>query len=807
MDKRNKRRIGIAVVVCSILGAIHILDVQTMSIGISFDRSGVNSLTNLLFSSSTKHITIIGSSGYIGARLLRDLQGKTNWRVIGYDRIFSGQASYEISTQNLRKFQVVIYLGGLTGRVMCQERPDAVKQENVDDIYNLAKRMLSSQLLIFASTSAIAEGSGSVLAAEDSLVRPHLLDSYTASMLLREITLRNLSFASNGVPKMIGLRFGTVVGLSDSQRIDLAHMALVCHAFLNGKVHVTHPETNRAFLCLEDLIRAVTVLIERSKNAKRFDIFHLQSFSTSISNVANTIASRTRVHIHVSDHPVNKDSLGFALNATKFRTMYNFTFEGKQDQVIERLVEDVPRMCLGRQSRRDNHSTSCVVCGSRVMHTVLDLNTQPLANDFRNRTEESEKCERFPLHLVRCPKCHHTQLSYFVERAYLFSHYLYQSGTSQSMKVYFEWLAKKIIGESDKTNGTVLELACNDGSQLNQFSKHGWKTIGVDPAGNLAEIARKQGHIVYTGFWGVDKFAHLPSPDTLDVIIAQNVVAHVENPVQFLNSCAAAMSVTTKLYIQTSQCEMYETGQFDTIYHEHISFFTAHSFKKIADIVGLKIVNFEITQIHGRSCLVTFQRMKISSTFFNTVFRNEDTPSLSMAIHKERNLGVTETWFYVKYQAQAQAMRQWIIHQLAVLDKQGHTIVAYGAAAKGMVLLHFLLASPDRTWNISYVIDDAPLKQNTFCPGTSIPVLPASILSKHDSTKPLTIIVFAWNFWEEISKRIRKETLEKGISKVFVILPFPHQQFVKLEPDTTLILTQNTYKPLAWPSVSSSTRR
>ncbi|CAF4364063.1 unnamed protein product, partial [Rotaria sordida] len=143
---------------------------------------------------------------------------------------------------------------------------------------------------------------------------------------------------------------------------------------------------------------------------------------------------------------------------------------------------------------------------------------------------------------------------------------------------------------------------------------------------------------------------------------------------------------------------MYKTGQFDTVYHEHISFFTAHSFKKIAETVGLRIVNFEITPIHGRSCLVTFQRVRMSGTFFDTVFQTQHVPSLSLAIQKECDLGVKETWFYVKYQAQALALRRWIVHQLATLHNQDHTIVAYGAAAKGMVLLHFLLESSDGLW-------------------------------------------------------------------------------------------------------------
>ena len=807
MGKRTFLLLFSAVVFWSIWEAMYGMSVLPMRITDSFKKLRLDTISISEFFSPKMSIAIIGSSGYIGSRLLHHLKKEKDWNAVGYDRIFSGQASYEISSSKLQKFHVVIYLGGLTGRVMCRERSNEVERENVADIYNLAKRMLSSQLLIFASTSAITEGSGAVAADEDYPASNNLLDLYALSLLRRENTLRNLSFTSNQVPQMIGLRFGTVVGLSESQRIDLAHMALICQAFLSGRIHVTHPESNRAFLCMEDLLRAIKILIIHSKSAKRFDLFHFQSFSGSNSNVANAVAARTKALIRILDHPVTEDSVGFSLNATKFQRTFNFTFKGSQDQVITRLIEDVPRMCLGRQSRLDNRSIPCMVCGSPVMHTILDLHTQPLANDFRNRTEESVRCERFPLRLVRCPICHHTQLSHVVDRVYLFSHYLYQSGTSQSLRTYFEWLADKIIDESGTKNGIVLELACNDGSQLNQFSKRGWKTVGIDAAKNLVEIARAHGHIVYTGFWGVDRFPLLPSPESVDVIIAQNVFAHVDNPVQFLNSCAAIMSVKTKLYIQTSQCEMYETGQFDTVYHEHLSFFTAHSFKKIADITGLKIINFEITPIHGRSCLVTFQRKTTSSGVLNTVFQREDAWSLSLSIQKERNLGITDAWFFHKYQAQAQTMRGWIVNQLATLHSQGHTIVAYGSAAEGMVLLHFLLESSDQSWNISYVVDDAPLKQNTFCPGTSIPVFPTSKLTKHNSNIPLTIVVFAWNFWEEISTKIRQLTVDKGVKTVFILLPFPTQLLSKLESKTNLILTKNILRPSPWPDMLSSGRR
>ena len=521
-----------------------------------------------------------------------------------YDRIFPGQASYEIPNKILHSFEVVIYLGGLTGRTMCEDRSAEVDQENVNDIYNLAKRMLPSQLLIFASTSAVGEGSGSTPIAENYPIQYHLLDSYAKSLALREETLRNLTVDAAISPKIIGLRFGTVVGLSSSQRIDLSPMALVCQAFLNGKLYVTHPESNRAFLCMEDLLRAVSTIIKHPKKVKQFDIFHLQSFSASISNLANTIASLTGAHVHTKDHLVNEDSYGFTLNSTKFCTTFNFSFKGNLNQIISQLMDHVPRMCVGRQSRLNNDSIPCVVCGSHTMYTVLDLHNQPLANDFQAHIEDSKSSKRFPLRLVRCPICFHTQLSYIVDRKYLFSHYLYQSATSNSLKAYFSWLAEKTIRESGIVNGTVLEIACNDGSQLSEFRKRGWKTVGIDPAKNLVNIARAAGHTVHIGFWGIDHFPSLSSLKSLDVIIAQNVLAHVENPLQFLRACATIMSEWTKLYIQTSQCEMYETGQFDTIYHEHISFFTAHSFKKLANIVGLTISRFEITPIHGNSCFV-----------------------------------------------------------------------------------------------------------------------------------------------------------------------------------------------------------
>ncbi|CAF1212132.1 unnamed protein product [Adineta ricciae] len=763
--------------------------------------------SNAKVSTMSPNIAIIGSSGFIGSRLLQHLQEKEKWNVVGYDRVLPQQVSHETLTKHLQKFEIVIYLAGLSDRSMDHERPNDIELENVKEVSNFAQRMSSSQLLIFASTAEIAEGYRLDDMHETSRVQTDLLDAYVASIYHREQVLQKLSAESMSMPRIIGLRLGTVVGLSRSQRIDHGHMKYICQAFLGGKLEIVHPKSHQSFLGMEDLLRAIAVIVQKRHISKRFDLFNLQSFSTSVAKMANSIALASGAYTQMLINSSGRINNGFSLNTTKFRSTYHFVFNDNQEQIISELIDDVPRLCAGRQSRIDRESVPCVVCGSREMHTVLDLRTQPLANDFRIKQNEALRCKRFPLRLVRCPVCQHAQLSYIVDRSYLFSHYLYQSGTSKSIETYFSWLAEKIIAESKKTNGTVLEIASNDGSQLTQFALRGWNTVGVDPAKNLAELARAKGHTVYVGFWGTDTFSSLPSPDSLDAIVAQNVLAHVSNPVQFLRACASAMGSKTKLYIQTSQCEMYETGQFDTVYHEHVSFFTAHSFKKIANLAGLHITNFEITPIHGRSCLVTFKRIKSSnSTFISTLHRNL-APPLLLALQKERNLGLIDTWFYVKYQAQAQFMRRWIVHQLTRLFSNGYKIIGYGAAAKGIVLLHSLLEGANHTWSFSYIIDDAPLKQNTYCPGTSIPVRPSSELMKHDSIGPLAIVVFAWNFWEEISNKIRLKVSEMGLTNVSVLLPFPQQQLIRIDSSTKTVVTQNTFRSIPWPFPFPSMRK
>lgn len=607
------------------------------------------------------------------------------------------------------------------------------------------------QTLIFASTSAIAEGTGSHPLKEDDPVQVDRLDSYARSMFHREQALYRLAQSrSRSAPRLIGLRFGTVVGTSPSQRLDLVHMALTRSAFLDGILRVTHPESYRAFLSLPDLVRALHRIILQADRVASFDVFHLQSFASSIASVAHAVAQVSGVFPRFQS--ASQSSPGFSLNTTKFTKTFAFTFEGSHSSVLADLVRDVPTMAFGRELVQPQpvESIPCVVCGSKNLLTVVDLGHQPLANDFFSSPNLASP--RFPLRLVRCRACHHAQLSHLVDRGRLFRDYKYQSGTSTTLVAHFQWLADKVGRDfaNHSPGGAVLELACNDGTQLDQFKARGWKTFGVDPAANLVALAQAKGHTVFTGFWGVDSFVGLPYP--VDAIVAQNVLAHVESPFQFLRACALAMGASTRLYLQTSQCEMFDSGQVDTVYHEHVSFFTAHSFQYLATRAGLVITDFERVPIHGSSCLVTLQ---LATTV------SEPSTALVQALQTEVDQGKTQDWFYLKYRAKVLAMRQWLHTQLTTLAAQGYDLVAYGAAAKGMVLLHYLRELPNRGYEFLYVVDDAPLKQGTYCPGTTIPVYPTSVLANHSTTKPLAMVVLAWNFLPEIEQKIRR-TLTQG---------------------------------------------
>lgn len=797
-------------------------------------------------------VAIIGAGGYVGSRLHDALAAhRCSWHVKGYDRDprlvgprlpLAKLAAADIPNAELATFDVVVYLGGLTGRVACvAHTTDEVAAENVHDPVALARRMSSRQLLVFASTSAIAEGSGYAPAAEDAPVRVELLDRYAASMHERERAMEALAAEPKTKAQLIGLRFGTVLGTSPGQRTDLGPMAMIKSAYTAGVVRVKHPETARAFLWLEDQVRAFAAVLESRHEAPRYAIYNLASFNTGVGGLAAAIAHRTGARIETAEHgEPSKDVPGFSLDSAAFRRTFGFEMKGSLEVAVLDIDSHVPGSITAKGAHlvlptivaagsevlapsgaaggaKQMASIPCPVCGSHHLQVALDLNEQPLANDFLPKAADALKAERFPLALMRCRDCNHLHLSQLVSRKRLFSDYLYVSGTSKTLLKHFEKLADKIGAEVERwglsaaagrpqaggepRQRTVLELASNDGSQLDAFKARGWKTYGVDPAANVVPTAVAKGHQVQVGFWGAQDLwppSNARGGVALDAIVAQNVLAHVPSPVQFLKDCASAMGPCTLLYIQTSQCHMHEDGQFDTAYHEHLSFFTSHSFRRAAQLSGLDVLSFETTPIHGISCLWTLRR-NASAAAPGAAGRQgsrgqcgleqkgvaKPVDTLGARMREEIELGITTDFFYDCFSARAAETAAWVEAQLGGLSASGYRLGGYGAAAKGMVLLHFLLGRGEAAARLEFVVDDAPMKQDTYCPGTSIPVRRTAHVEAvlRESERPLALVIFAWNFWAEIASNLQKivDAVPGAAERsIVVILPFPTPRVVTL---------------------------
>ncbi len=363
---------------------------------------------------------------------------------------------------------------------------------------------------------------------------------------------------------------------------------------------------------------------------------------------------------------------------------------------------------------------ACLACGAEGLRPCLDLGTQPLANDFK--PSETEPEEAWPLAVVLCPECHHLQLDYFIDPDIMFKHYLYVSGTSTVFRRHMEWFAD-LTGAG--SGHDVLDIGCNDGTQLDVFKERGCVTWGVDPAENLYKIS-SQKHRVHLGY-----FESFEPDRTFDVICAQNVFAHNRDPLGFLTRAKTMMKSGSKFYIQTSQADMVLNGEFDTIYHEHINFFNVYSFKRLVERAGLVLLDAFKTAIHGTSFMFVVGR------------EGEPTPNVQALIDRETAQGLHTTSFYDAWAEKAHKRARQIKEDLA-----GKYVVAYGAAAKGNTLLNFIGLRPEM------IIDDNPLKQGRFSPGVRSPVVSSAALDALPDG-PVVFVPLAWNFFEEIKSKIK----------------------------------------------------
>jgi len=387
-------------------------------------------------------------------------------------------------------------------------------------------------------------------------------------------------------------------------------------------------------------------------------------------------------------------------------------------------------------------TAECRACGSQELVGVLDLGEQPLPSEY-GRTAD-EVLERFPLHMRICRGCGLGQLGEYVLPERIFHRsYPYLSSASATWVEHARQYASAIKEEVGlDSESLVVELASNDGYLLSAFQKLGVPILGVEPADNVASIAREAGVPTLTEFFGV-RIAEqvLAAHGNPRLIVANNVFAHIPDMHDFIAGMSVLADENTIITIENpSFALLLQQTLFDTIYHEHYSYLTAHSVKVVAQAHGLNLVRVDQLPTHGGSNRYWLSRSK-------TVDK-----SVSETLKAEKRVGLFSPDEWAAFAARASAaivgLRAWFLER----KRMGDVVVGYGAAHKGNT---FLNAVGDASRTLAYVVDASKEKQGKFLPGSQVPVLAPDRLA---SAQPSDVLILPWNIAPELAERIRSLT-------------------------------------------------
>ena len=381
---------------------------------------------------------------------------------------------------------------------------------------------------------------------------------------------------------------------------------------------------------------------------------------------------------------------------------------------------------------------ACRSCAANGLETVLSLGRMPLANALLTQDQLGEPEETYPLELAFCPRCTLAQITETVPPEKLFRNYLYFSSFSDTVLCHSAALVERII--RDRRLGAshqVVEIASNDGYLLQFYRRAGIPVLGIEPARNIAQVARGKGIRTLEEFFSRDVAARLRAQgERADVIHANNVLAHVADLNGFVAGLTELLTPGGVAVLEMPYvADMVAGVEFDTIYHEHLCYFSLTALVKLFERHGLTIHHVERLPIHGGSLRVFAGHTEEQATA---------QPSVMTLLDREQNDGVTRAEFFRDFGARVLALREELVGLLARLKSQGSRIAAYGASAKGSTLLNFFGIGRE---TLDFVVDRSTAKQGRFTPGTHLPILPPEQLLK---AQPGYVLLLTWNFAEEI---------------------------------------------------------
>jgi SAM-dependent methyltransferase len=388
-------------------------------------------------------------------------------------------------------------------------------------------------------------------------------------------------------------------------------------------------------------------------------------------------------------------------------------------------------------------SMRCRHCGTKLQHTLIDLGMSPLCESFLTEAQLDEPEAYYPLHTRVCHQCWLVQLPEFVSPVHIFTEYAYFSSFSTTWVAHAGRYCEMIKNRLELgPQSFVVELGSNDGYLLKHFVGLGVPVLGIEPAANVAKSARRAGVPTLNAFFGPATARQIVAErGHADLIVANNVLAQVPELNDFIAGMAHLLAPEGVITIEVPHLErLMAENQFDTIYHEHFSYFSLGTMTRLATAHGLVLIDVDTLSTHGGSLRV-YLAHKGS--------RRPVSIRVADMLAQERRAGLETIAAYADFAGRVQRTKRELLSVLIKAKKEGKRICGYGAPGKGNTLLNYAGIGTDF---LDFTVDRNPYKHGRYTPGMHIPIRPVAAI---DQAKPDYILILPWNLKDEIAQQMR----------------------------------------------------
>ncbi|HJX05945.1 MAG TPA: NAD-dependent epimerase/dehydratase family protein [Candidatus Nanoarchaeia archaeon] len=688
-----------------------------------------------------KNIVLLGHTGFVGNRI------KTYFKEKHPELNVIGISSQDIDLTNAEQcLKLKDYFNMESLVIMCSGIKSNygndldIYSKNVAMAANVCKILSSNpvkKLIFFSSIAVYGVDVDNMRMTESTPLDP---DTYYGLSKLDSERLLSFEFSKLKDSSLIILRPSTIYGPGE-KIIAPTPSGFLIKYLEGGEVTLWGDGSeHREFLFIEDLVRLIELLAFSDFNG----IINLSgdkpySYIESLEIISRLLGKK--LSIHHKPRTKSKVDKAYEREGSLLKTLFpNFKFTS---------LEEGLRCILNSRKGKDHYKrVSCRLCNSDKLVLVVPIGESPVGGAFVTKDKLKQKQATYPLDLYQCNSCGHVQLLDVVDPNILFSSaYSYFSGKTSLIK-HFANYSKKVMDENKLKKGMfVVDIGSNDGAFLGFFKEKGIRTLGIDPASNVAEYANKQGIETLPVMFDMKAVEYIKEKySKADIITANNVFAHADNLKEMAAGVRELLKKDGLFYFEVSYLlDVIDKMLLGTIIHEHLCYHTIKPLALFLRNQGLELIDVERVSIQGGSIICKAQLLG---------GRRSVSPLVDELIRLEESRGVYHQGFFDSFNKRLAELKKELNESLRSLEMQGKKIAGFGAARGGTLITYLF----DLGKYMKYIVDDDETKQGFYSPGFHIPVLPTSAMYER---KPDYVIILAWVHSKSIIKNNRKY-LENG---------------------------------------------